>query len=92
MASGDTEDEDPVAQPYMDEEPQAAVIADVATAPDYVRDGVPDPTVLEEGVGRIDELYAVVPVVADGWHDLSCRWPKAASSLTMNSPGPPKTA
>ena len=65
MASGDTEDEDPAAQPFMDEEPQAAVIADVATAPDYNRDGTPDPTVLEEGVGRIDELYAVVPVVAD---------------------------
>jgi hypothetical protein len=67
MAAGDTEDEDPAAQPIMDEEPQAAVIADVATAPDYVRDGVPDPTVLEEGIGRIDELYAVVPAVtADG--------------------------
>ncbi|HSG15749.1 MAG TPA: DUF3160 domain-containing protein [Anaerolineae bacterium] len=65
MASGDTPDEDPSAQPFMDEEPQAAVIADVATAPDYIRDGVPDPTVLEEGVGRIDEIYAVVPAVAD---------------------------
>jgi hypothetical protein len=65
MASGDTPDEDPFAQPYMDEEPQAAIIADVATAPDYVRDGVPDPTVLEVGVGRVDELYAVVPLVAE---------------------------
>jgi hypothetical protein len=65
MASGDTPDEDPTAKPFMDEEPQAAVIADVATAPDYIRDGVPDPTVLEEGVGRIDEIYAVVPAVAD---------------------------
>ena len=65
MASGDTPDEDPMAQPYMDEEPQAAVIADVATAPDYVRDGVPDPTVLEEGVGRVDEIYVVVPAVAE---------------------------
>ena len=65
MAAGDTPDEDPFAQPYMDEEPQAAVIADVATAPDYVRDGVPDPTVLEVGVGRVDELYAVVPLVAE---------------------------
>ena len=63
MASGDIEDDDPFNQPIMDEEPQAAVIADVATAPEYVRDGVPDPTVLEEGIGRIDELYAVVPVV-----------------------------
>ncbi|MFN2178124.1 MAG: DUF3160 domain-containing protein [Candidatus Promineifilaceae bacterium] len=64
MAAGDTDDDDPAAQPYMDEEPQAAVIADVATAPDYVRDGVPDPTVLEEAVGRVDESYAVVPAVA----------------------------
>ena len=65
MASGDLPDEDPSAMPYMDEQPQAAVIADVATAPDYVRDGVPDPTVLEEGIGRVDELYAVVPVVLE---------------------------
>lgn len=65
MASGDTDTDDPFAQPYMDEEPQAAVIADVATAPDYVRDGVPDPTVLEVGVGRVDELYVVVPTVAE---------------------------
>jgi hypothetical protein len=65
MASGDVEGEDPFAQPYMDEQPQAAVIADVATAPDYNRDGTPDPTVLEEGVGRIDELYAIVPVVSE---------------------------
>ncbi|MFN2138014.1 MAG: DUF3160 domain-containing protein [Candidatus Promineifilaceae bacterium] len=65
MASGDVPDEDPFAQPFMDEEPQAAVIADVATAPDYVRDGVADPTVLEEGVGRVDEIYVVAPAVAD---------------------------
>lgn len=63
MASGDTDDEDPFAQPFMDEEPQAAIIADVATAPDYNRDGTPDPTVLEVGVGRVDEVYVVVPVV-----------------------------
>jgi hypothetical protein len=65
MASGDVPDEDPFAQPFMDEEPQAAVIADVATAPDYVRDGVPDPTVLEVAVGRVDEIYVVVPAVAE---------------------------
>jgi hypothetical protein len=66
MASGDTDDEEDLfAQPYMDEQPQAAIIADVATAPDYVRDGVPDPTVLEEGIGRIDELYTIVPAVAE---------------------------
>jgi hypothetical protein len=61
MASGDVPDEDPAATPLMEEEPQAAIIADVATAPDYVRDGVPDPAVLEVGVGRVDEIYAVVP-------------------------------
>jgi hypothetical protein len=61
MASGDVPDEDPAAMPMMEEDPQAAVIADVATAPDYIRDGVPDPTVLEVGVGRVDEIYAVVP-------------------------------
>ncbi|MFO7678702.1 MAG: DUF3160 domain-containing protein [Chloroflexota bacterium] len=65
MASADTPEDDPFAQPYMDEEPQAAVIADVATAPDYIRDGVPDPTVLEVGVGRVDEIYVVVPAVAE---------------------------
>ncbi len=49
--------------PVMDEEPQAAVIADVATAPDPDGDGRPNPVVLEEGVGRISELYVVVPLV-----------------------------
>ncbi len=63
MASGDVPDEDPAATPLMDEEPQAAIVADVATAPDYNRDGVPDPTVLEVGVGRVDEIYVVVPAV-----------------------------
>ncbi len=65
MASGDVPEEDPAAQPFMDEEPQSAVIADVATAPDYIRDGVPDPTVLEVGVGRVDEIYVVVPAVRE---------------------------
>jgi hypothetical protein len=51
--------------PVMDEEPQAAVIADVATAPDPDGDGVPNPVALEEAVGRIDEIYAVVPIVND---------------------------
>jgi hypothetical protein len=65
MASGDIPDEDPFGQPYMDEEPQAAVIADVATDPDPNRDGSADPIVLEEAVGRIDEIYVVVPAVAE---------------------------
>ncbi|MCA9953674.1 MAG: DUF3160 domain-containing protein, partial [Anaerolineales bacterium] len=63
MAAADREDEDPAAQPIMDEEPQAAVIADVATAPDPDGDGSPNPVVLEEAVGRINEIYAVVPLI-----------------------------
>jgi hypothetical protein len=63
MAAADREDEDPNAQPVMEEEPQAAVIADVATAPDPDGDGSPNPVVLEEAVGRINELYAVVPLI-----------------------------
>lgn len=63
MAAADREDEDPFAQPVMDEEPQAAVIADVATAPDPDGDGVPNPVVLEEAVGRINEIYVVVPLI-----------------------------
>ncbi|MCA9925944.1 MAG: DUF3160 domain-containing protein, partial [Anaerolineales bacterium] len=65
MAAADREDEDPNAQPYMDEEPQAAVIADVATAPDPDGDGTPNPVVLEEAVGRINEIYVIVPLVTE---------------------------
>lgn len=65
MAAADQESDDPGAQPVMDEEPQAAVIADVATAPDPDGDGVPNPAVLEEAVGRVDELYAVVPLILE---------------------------
>ncbi|MGC9522656.1 MAG: DUF3160 domain-containing protein [Anaerolineae bacterium] len=46
---------------FMDETPQAAVIADVATDPGAA-DG---PTVLEVGIGRINELHAIVPVIAE---------------------------
>jgi hypothetical protein len=65
MAAADREDEDPNAMPVMDEEPQAAVIADVATAPDPDGDGVPNPVVLEEAVGRINEIYVVVPLITE---------------------------
>lgn len=65
MAAADREEAEPGGQPLMDEEPQAAVIADVATAPDPDGDGVPNPVVLEEGVGRVDELYAVVPLILE---------------------------
>jgi len=61
MAAADSDMEDPLARRYMEEEPQAAVIADVATNP------APPPTALEEGVGRVNPIYAVVPIVeADG--------------------------
>lgn len=65
MAAGDRDDEDPNALPVMDEEPQAAVIADVATAPDPDGDGSPNPVVLEEAVGRINEIYVVVPLILE---------------------------
>ncbi|NPV09022.1 MAG: DUF3160 domain-containing protein [Anaerolineae bacterium] len=58
MAAADTEGEDG-GRTYMEEQPQAAVIADVATDP------WPVPRVLEVGVGRINVIYAVVPVVED---------------------------
>jgi hypothetical protein len=60
MAAADTPDEgQPIGgQAMPEEEPQAAVIADVATDP------WPQ-LVLELGVGRIDELHAVVPLIED---------------------------
>jgi hypothetical protein len=61
MAAADSDEEG--VRPVMEEEPQAAVIADVATAPDPDGDGVPNPVVLEEAVGRINEIYAVVPLI-----------------------------
>ena len=56
MAAADTDAEDPNARRYMEEEPQAAVVADVATDPASF-------SVLEEAVGRINAIYAVVPIV-----------------------------
>lgn len=58
MAAADTEGEGSI--PVLDEEPQAAVVADVATAPDYPPLG--GPAVLEEGIGRINEIYVVAPL------------------------------
>jgi hypothetical protein len=61
MAAADTVSSDAPGPSYMEEEPQAAVIADVATDP-----GDPaGPVVLEEGVGRINEIHVVVPVIAE---------------------------
>jgi len=65
MAAADSDADDPFAMPVAEEEPQAAVIADVATAPDPGRTGFPGPIVLEVGVGRINEIYVVVPIVAE---------------------------
>jgi hypothetical protein len=57
MAAADTEMQDPNAPRFLEEEPQAAVIADVATNPN------PPATVLEEGVGRVNPIYVVVPII-----------------------------
>ncbi len=67
MAAADTPEDDPAAMPVLEEEPQAATIADVATDPDPDGDGRPDPVVLQVGVGRINEIHVVVPLIeADG--------------------------
>jgi len=56
MAAADSDSEDPDAPKFMDEQPQAAVIADVATDP-------ATELVLEEAVGRVNPIYVVVPMV-----------------------------
>lgn len=69
MRSADTDvSEDSIGNPvFMDEDQQAAVIADVATDPDPGGTGAGGPVVLEVGVGRVNEIHVVVPVVnADG--------------------------
>jgi hypothetical protein len=61
MAAADSDMEDANAPRFMEEEPQAAVIADVATDPN------PPGTALEEAVGRVNPIFVVVPIVeADG--------------------------
>ncbi len=64
MASADTggESGDII---FMEEDPQAAIIADVATDPDPDGDGIPNPSALEVGVGRVSEIHVVVPLVED---------------------------
>jgi len=61
MASATTPDgEAPGGRGFFTEEDlQAAVIADVATDPG------PPATVLEEGVGRVDEIHVVVPLIEE---------------------------
>jgi len=56
MAAADSDAEDPYAPKFMDEQPQAAVIADVATDP-------ATELVLEEAVGWVNPIYVVVPMV-----------------------------
>lgn len=63
LASADTPEEDAMASPILDEEPQAAVIADVATDPDPNGDGQANPVVLQVGVGRVNEIHVVVPLI-----------------------------
>jgi hypothetical protein len=67
MAAADTpgEEQGVGGQVMPEEEPQAAVIADVATDPDPEGDGTVNPVVLEVAVGRINRLYAVVPLIED---------------------------
>ncbi len=67
MAAADQPEGEPGigGQIMPEEEPQAAVIADVATDPDPEGDGSANPVVLEVGVGRIDHLHAVVPLVEE---------------------------
>jgi hypothetical protein len=61
MAAADTDTGEPYARRYMEQEPQAAVIADVATDP------APPGRALEEAVGRVNPIYVVAPMVdADG--------------------------
>jgi hypothetical protein len=65
MAAADLPEEQAGSPGYMDDEPQAAVIADVAN--DLVYNG-PDfsgQAVLEVGVGRINEIHVIVPLVED---------------------------
>lgn len=65
MASADQPENASGATPYMEEEPQVAVIADVATDPDPQGIGIPQPVVLEVAVGRVNDLHVVVPLIED---------------------------
>ncbi|MGD1994617.1 MAG: DUF3160 domain-containing protein, partial [Anaerolineae bacterium] len=58
LAAADPEEGE--GMPFFDEDDQAAVIADVATDPNGY--------VLEEGVGRVFEIYVVVPDGLGGLH------------------------
>jgi hypothetical protein len=63
MAAADSDSEDPFAPKFVDEDQQAALVADIATDPGAVG----EPQVLEEGIGNINQIHVVVPIVqADG--------------------------
>jgi hypothetical protein len=59
MLAAESETTEAGAKVYLDEEQQAAVIADVATDPGAAS----GPVVLEVSVGRINEIYVVTPIV-----------------------------
>lgn len=64
MLAAEKEGEETAGTPvFMEEEQQAAVIADVATDPDPGGPEFFEPIVLEVGVGRINEIFAVVPII-----------------------------
>lgn len=65
MAAADPQEGEEGGYGMMDEEPQAAVVADVATNPFGEFNGAKMPIVLEEAVGRIDNIHVVVPIVDD---------------------------
>lgn len=61
MAAADSDTEDAFAPKFLEEDPQAALVADVATDPG----ASPEPLVLEEAIGRINAIYVIVPLVAE---------------------------
>lgn len=65
MAASDLPVGEEGAAGYMDEEPQAALIADVANDLAYSGPDFSGQAVLEVGVGRINEIHVVVPLVED---------------------------
>lgn len=65
MAAADPADGEDPGLAYMDEDPQAALIADVATDLSYSGEDFSGLAVLEVGVGRVNELLVVVPLVEE---------------------------
>ncbi len=65
MAASDLPEGDEGIASYMEEEPQAALIADVANDLAYSGPDFSGQAVLEVGVGRINEIHVVVPLVED---------------------------